>query len=131
MEISPYGSKDEESLDICRVEKSRRICVLKLLKITKVLIRYGFILFFSRFELRTVTVILWESDKPVSSAHEFWKLWTEFVNFKSIFLRFSSFLKHVGTWSRFSAFINCRNPYINVSLFCIKVPHKKHFIIIC
>ena len=101
MEISPYGSKDEESLDICRVEKSRRICVLKLLKITKVLIRYGFILFFSRFELRTVTVILWKSDKPVSSAHEFWKLRTEFVNNKLIASGLSGLLKHVGTLIKF------------------------------
>ena len=57
--------------------------------------------FFSLYDLRTVTVILWKLDKPISSAHEFWKLPTEFFNIKSVVLGLPGSLKHVGTLFKF------------------------------
>ena len=63
--------------------------------------RYDIWLIFLRYDLRTATVMLWKSIKPVSNAHEFWKLRTEFVNIKSIVLGLSGFWKHAGTWIKF------------------------------
>ena len=63
--------------------------------------RYDIWLIFLRYDLRTITVMLWKSIKPVSNAHEFWKLRTEFVNIKSIVLGLSGFSKHAGTWIKF------------------------------
>ena len=43
---------------------------------------------------KTETVILWDSDNPASITHVLWKLQDLFV------IRFSGFLKHVGSLMR-------------------------------
>ena len=67
MQTSMHTSKDEESLVKCRVEKSHRICVLKSLFETFSKSLSSLILgcFFSRYDIKTVPVILSKSDNPV------------------------------------------------------------------
>ena len=126
MQVLTYRFKDQES---------RRICVLKSLfenLFTKFPIRYDFGCFFSRYDLRTVTVILWKSGKPVSIEHEFWKLQTEFVNIKSIVWGLSRFLKYFGNLIKFFSLNKLQKSLIWMfCFFYFKGPHKGHFVIIC
>ena len=54
----------------------------------------------------TATTILRKSESPVSITYVFLKLSGLFVNIKSMHVGFSGFLKHIGSFIRFSSFVN-------------------------
>ena len=87
-------------------------------------------LFFINKDFRTVIVILWWSESPVSIILLFWKPFLLFVNKTSIELGFKGLLKQVGSFMRLVRLKVSQNIPNSVSVVSVKISEYKYVVIV-